>query len=152
MAESNAISGHGVSVTKGGTAITELRDVNPPELSREVIEVTRQSDTDDRSKVGIRKYGDLVFQINLLFTDPTHQDLIESWVSGTVDEFEIVFPDGVVWSFDGYVINVSPDAPVDGVQRATVTVRQTGGIAFYPLLTTEDGETLTTEDDDPLEI
>jgi hypothetical protein len=152
MSESNAISGHGVSVVKGGTPITELRDVNPPALSREIFEVTRQSDTDERSKVGIRKYGDLVIQINLLFTDATHQDLMDAWVNGVIDDFEIVYPDGIVWSFEGYVINIAPDAPVDGAQMATVTIRQSGGIAFNPLLTTEDGETLTTEDGDALEI
>lgn len=152
MSESNAISGHGVEVRKGGVAITELRSVDPPSLSRDVHEVTRQSDEDERVKVGLRKYGDLRLEINLLFTDATHLDLIDAWVNATIDDFEIEFPDGVIWSFDGFVVNVAPDSPVDGAQTATVTIRPTGGIAFNPLLVTEDEELLTTEDGETFEI
>jgi hypothetical protein len=152
MSESNAISGHGVAVLKGGVPITELRDVVPPTLTREVIEVTRQSDTDERNKVGIRQYGDLRLEINLLLTDPTHLDLIDAWVNATIDDFEIQYPDGTVWAFDGFVINVAPESPVDGVQSAAVVIRPTGGIAFNPLLETEDEELLTTEDGETFEI
>lgn len=151
MSESNAISGHGVSVLKGGVAIPELRNVTLPTLSRDVFEVTRQADLDDVYKVGLRKHSDLILEINLLFNNASHDDLLDAWASGTIDTFDVNFPDGEQWSFDGYVTNVSPEAPVDGAQTARVTIHPSGTISFDPLLETEDGEILTTEDGDPLE-
>lgn len=140
MTESNAISAHGTLVYKNGVLVPELRDVIPPALSRDSFETTRMADTDDVYKVGIKKYGDLQFELNLLYTNVVHLNIISDWVNGTEDSWEIAFPDSTSWTFTGLVTSVAPDAPVDGVQKATVRVRVSGGISFFALRVTEAGE------------
>jgi len=135
-AESNAISAHGTIIKRNSVAIAELRDITPPPLTRKPIETTTHNSDDDSYVVGIRRKGELQFQLNFLpFSDTTHDadgGLLTAWANGTKDLYEIDFPDGAIWLFSGFVTNIAPKSPVDGEQSASVSIRPSGGQIFTP--------------------
>lgn len=134
--ESEGISSHGTVISRNGVEIGELKDITPPPLSRKPIETSTQNSDDDSYVVGIRRKGELQFVINFLpFTDPTHDastGLLDAWADGSKDSYQIDFPDGAMWLFSGFVSNIAPKAPVDGVQEANVSIRPSGGQVFTP--------------------
>lgn len=145
MAAANAISAHGTVLKFNGTPVNELRDVGAPQLMREITEVTRLSDRDERVKVGIKRNGVINFELNWVATDPTHLGLLTAWVNATEDTYELDFPDGAAWSFTGFVANIAPMSPVDGLQAARVTVRPAHGLSFSSFRATEAGDIRITE-------
>lgn len=135
-AESRGISAHGTLVKRNGTAIAELQDITPPQLTRKPIDTTTQNSDDDSYVAGIRRKGELQFSMNFLPSlDPTHDantGLLKAWADGTKDQYQILFPDGAVWLFSGFVVNIQPKAPVDGALSANVSIRPSGGQIFTP--------------------
>lgn len=135
-AESNAISAHGTIIKRNNVAIAELGDVTPPALSRKPIETTMHGSDDDSYVVGIRRKAELQFNLNFLPSgEGTHNantGLLKAWADGTKDLYQILFPDGAVWTFSGFVSQIAPKAPVDGALSASVSIRPSGGQIFTP--------------------
>lgn len=135
-AESNGISAHGTIIKRNGTAIAELKDITPPALTRKPIDTTTHNSDDDSYVVGIRRKGELQFMLNWRPSGEATHDattgLLDAWASGSKDQYEIDFPDGAVWLFSGFVTNIAPKQPVDGVQEASVSIRPSGGQIFTP--------------------
>src|SRR3954468_9772878 len=115
-AESNGISAHGTIIKRNGTEIGELKDITPPALTRKPIDTTTQNSDDDSYVVGIRRKGELQFMLNFLpYAEATHDastGLLDAWADGSKDEYQILFPDGAVWLFSGFVSNIAPKQPV----------------------------------------
>ena len=134
--ESNGISAHGTIIKRNTVPIAELKDITPPALSRKPLETTTHNSDDDSYVVGIRRKGELQFMVNFLpFDEPTHDGstgLLDAWAQGSKDRYDIEFPDGAVWLFSGYVTNIAPKNPVDGVFEASVSIRPSGGQIFTP--------------------
>ena len=134
--ESNGISAHGTIIKRNGTPIAELRDITPPPLSRNPIETTTHNSDDDSYVVGIRRKGELQFEVNWLPSDEATHDaeegLLDAWATGSKDSYEILFPDGAYWLLSGFVTNIAPKAPVDGAQSASISIRPSGGQVFTP--------------------
>jgi hypothetical protein len=135
-AESNGISAHGTIIKRNGVNIAELKDITPPPLSRKPIDTTTHNSDDDSYVVGIRRKGELQFMVNWLpsgeATHDANSGLLDAWAQGSKDEYQILFPDGSVWLFSGFVTNIAPKAPVDGVQEASISVRPSGGQIMTP--------------------
>lgn len=135
-AESNGISAHGTIIKRNNIAIAELKDITPPPLSRKAIETSTQNSDDDSYVVGIRRKGELQCMINFLPSGESTHDastgLLEAWAEGSKDKYELLYPDGAVWLFSGFVTNIAPKSPVDGVQEANVSIRPSGGQIFTP--------------------
>lgn len=134
--ESNGISAHGTIIKRNNTAIAELKDITPPALTRKPIETTTHNSNDDSYVVGIRRKGELSFMVNFLPSgEATHNGLtglLAAWGTGQKDEYKVLFPDGAIWLFSGFVTNVAPKAPVDGAQEASISIRPSGGQVFTP--------------------
>jgi hypothetical protein len=135
-AESNGISAHGTIIKRNNTAIAELKDITPPALTRKPIDTTTHNSDDDSYVVGIRRKGELSFMVNFLPSgEVTHgatSGLLEAWATGSKDKYQILFPDGAIWLFSGFVVNIAPKQPVDGVQEASISIRPSGGQVFTP--------------------
>lgn len=135
-AESNGISAHGTIIKRNNTAIAELKDITPPPLSRNPIETSTHNSDDDSYVVGIRRKGELQFQMNFLpsgeATHDANTGLLDAWATGSKDKYEILFPDGAIWMFSGFVTNIAPTQPVDGAQEASVSIRPSGGQVITP--------------------
>ena len=117
----------------GGTVtfevIGELRDITAPALTRNTIELTNHNNSDDEYIVGIRRHGDLTFNVNFVPTNGSHDHLTglqKKWFDGTRDIYKLTYPDGTSWLFSGFVTNFGASAPVDDRLSADVTIRPTG--------------------------
>jgi len=136
----NAISAQGTLIARAPaatptvfTTIGELHDITAPALSRNPIEMTAHNDVEESFVVGIRRKGELQFEIGFLPTLATHGQsagLIKAWKDGTRDIYKITYPEGSIWLFSGYVTNFAPKAPVDDALTADVTIRPTGTSTF----------------------
>jgi hypothetical protein len=130
----NAISAQGTLIARQPlgsgpfTTIGELRDITGPALMRNPIEVTAHNDVEEHFVVGIRRKGELTFQIGFLPTLASHDSqtgLIQAWQDGSRDVYRVTYPDGSMWLFSGYVTNIGASAPVDDGLVADVTIRPT---------------------------
>jgi hypothetical protein len=109
--------------------IAELREITPPALTRNEIELTTHNNDDDEYIVGIRRHGTMTFNINFVPQNSTHDHdsgLQQAWFDGTRDIYRLTYPDGTQWLFSGFVTNIAPSAPVDDRLSADITVRPTG--------------------------
>lgn len=136
MADSNAISAQGTLIHRNGVAIAELRDITPPALTRNPIETTMHNSLDDSYVVGIRRKGELTFELGFLPSgEATHNNvagLMKAWADGSKDFYRIAFPDGANWYFSGFVTNIAPSAPVDDGLTASISIRPSGGQILTP--------------------
>ena len=108
-----------------------LKDISGPGFSRDTHDASTQ--TTDWAEVipGLKQPGEVTFGINFVPTDPSHDPstgLIKDFVDGTLRNFRLIFPDPgtTTWQFAAYVTNFEPDAPVDGVLTASVTISING--------------------------
>jgi hypothetical protein len=134
---SDAISAHGTMIARSGQLITpvayvdiaEVGDITPISFTRNEHDVTTQNDDIDAYVLGVLRRGPVSFVINFLGNDATHDEiagLLYSIANHHKDKWRITFPDGTVWSFTAGISGFTPEAPVDGPLRATVTLRPTG--------------------------
>lgn len=121
---------------QGGTVaftdIGELRDITPPALTRNAIETTTHNLSDDQYLVGIRRHGDMTFNVVFIPSGSVagHDHLTglqKKWFDGTRNIYRVRFPDTTAWIFSGFVTGFAPSAPVDDVLSADVTIRPTRG-------------------------
>lgn len=133
---SSAISAHGTLVARATVTIGELMDITPPSLQRNTFDTTNQNDSDESFVVGVRRKGELQFTVNFLPSgEVTHgavSGLLKAYDTGSKDLWKITYPDNSTWSFSGYIVNISPKAPVDGALQADITVRPTNAFVFTP--------------------
>jgi hypothetical protein len=130
-----SIGSHGTIVARSPLAtnvftnIGYLGDITPPSLSRNTEDVSTQNDDIDMFIVGILRRGEVTFPINFLAANATHDHLTglyKAIIDKQLDEYKVTTPDGFEWKFRAYCIGIDPEAPVDGAQRAEVTLRPTG--------------------------
>ena len=116
--------------------IAELRDITAPALTRNTIETTTHNLQDDQHIVGVRRHGELTFDMNFLPRHESHDHLTalqKKWYDGSRDIYRLTFPDGAsgtAWLFSGFVTNIGASAPVDDRLSAPVTIRPTGPHAW----------------------
>lgn len=115
------------------TNIAELRALTPPNLSRNELETTTHNEADDAYLVGIRRKGTLTASLNFVPSGSTHNSSsgIVRWMdTGERRIWRIRFPDGTAWIFSGFVTNVGPQADVDSILTADISVRPTGATQY----------------------
>jgi hypothetical protein len=132
----NAVSSHGTVISRAPaatpTVFTEiggLGDLQPPSLSRNSFDVTTQNDDIDQYGVGVLRRAEVTFPINFRWDEPTHNHiagLYKAIIDATLDAYKLTFPDGTEFVFNAFVTNITHQQPVDGVQRADVTLRPSG--------------------------
>src|SRR5690242_15876047 len=72
--------------------IAELREITPPALTRNEIELTNHNNSDDEYIVGIRRHGTLTFNLNFVPQNATHDHetgLQAAWFDGTRDIYRL---------------------------------------------------------------
>ena len=132
---SNAVSSHGTVIARQATPggpfveIAEMGDLQPPSLSRNTFDVTTQNDDIDAYVAGVLRRAEITFPVNFRWDETTHNHiagLYKAIKDNTLDGYKITFPDATPWIFSGFVTNIGMEAPVDGAQRANVTIRPSG--------------------------
>lgn len=136
----NALPSHGTLIQYEDPAapgswitVAELGDLTPLQLSRNTFETTAHNDDEDSFVVGLKRKGDLGFQIRYVPDDPTHNDttgLLKFWADGTLVNWRVVWTNGAYWQFPGYVIGFQPSAPLEGLLAAECMVKPSGDMVF----------------------
>ncbi len=124
--------------TESFTTIAEVKDITPPQFSRETIDVTNHSSPGGWEEViaSIKRSGNVSFDCNWIPNSPTHDfasGLGADFQSGVNRHWRIVFPAaaGITWTFSGFITAFNPAAPVLGVLGLSITIKVTG----QPVLT-----------------
>ena len=113
------------------TTIAKIKDISGPGFNRGTHDASTQTTDWGEIVPGIKMGGQVTFDINLIPTEGTHDQttgLLKDFIDGVKRNFQLVFPDAgnTVWQFAAYVLNFEPDAPVDGLLTASLTVEITG--------------------------
>lgn len=111
------------------TPIGEVGDITLPGMTRNEHETTSHNKDIDSYVLGVLRRQAPTFPIFFNANDPTHDHLTGLYQAIMDNEFtgyKMTQPDGFEWLFSGYVQNIQPSAPVDGVQTAQVTIRPSG--------------------------
>jgi hypothetical protein len=113
------------------TAIAEVIDISYPDLMRDETETTPHDSDIDCWVLGVKKRSPLTFEINYLFDNTAHSDLIDSWDVNDTLGWNITEPTGTPgageWILSGEISLISRTDPVrSGQITAAVTVRPSG--------------------------
>lgn len=133
---SEAVSSTGILVERAPFAtptafavIGEITSVTPGGKSRNKIETSTHNEGTESHVLGILRQADPSFHINYVGSDQTHVDINSDIDNNTKNAWRIRFPSGVKRSGMAYVQQFTfDDAPVDGVQGATITLTWAGPV------------------------
>lgn len=137
--ESNAISGYDTAFAIHDGAdpgafdtIAEVMEITPPNQQSDDIEVTHYKSPGKKREFiqGLTDPGEMTFGINWIPSDATDVILQALKASGAKRDMKITWPNGVVWTFNGYIKGFEPTAPIDDRMTATITVRVSGDTAI----------------------
>lgn len=113
------------------TTIAKIKDIGGPAFNRGTHDASTQTTDWGEIVPGLKMGGQVTFDINLIPTEATHDEntgLLKDFIDGTKRNFQLVFPDtaNTTWQFAAFVLSFEPDAPVDGLLTASLTVEITG--------------------------
>lgn len=134
---SGAISGHGTLLKRGNgatpevfTTIAEVASISGPALAQETIDVTSHDSTDGWREFigGLLDGGEVSFDVHLIPTNATHDNLWTDLSNRTLRNFQLVFPDGgaTTWAFSALVTGFSTNEPIDSQLSASVSLKISG--------------------------
>ena len=137
MGTSNAIVGTGTTFTidtmvRPAAAPIYILDVTPPGRSRKKIETTHLGTrtageiTNGEPGQGTNLPSSLVTLGDAEFKIAFFPDAVIP--IGMKKDCLITFPEGTIWSFEGFIKTYSPEVPLEERMTATITVKATSGI------------------------
>jgi predicted secreted protein len=139
---SNAISAYGTLLKRGDggspetfTTVSEVRSISGPSMETDEADVTTHSSA---AAGAFREFiltlidaGSIEFEINYVYSDPTHIGLRTDFLARTKRNWQLVLPGSIqTISFSGYVKTVPFEFPVDGPITQKITIRCTGAPTF----------------------
>lgn len=141
MAASQAETGHGATFKRGDgaatelfTAIAEVINITPPQLSREEVEASHLSSPDNYAEflAGMKDGGTPTITMAFLPGDATNASVLSDFEAGNNTNYEIEYPDGSKWAFAAFV---SGYAPGEIANNERITAEVTFRISGKPTLT-----------------
>lgn len=132
---SEGIATLGTEITRNSVHVAQVMDINGPDLSTDTDEITNHDSPDGVEEFlpTIKRTGEVTFELVFNGDEASHDDnsgLIEAWETRSLDDYEIIYPDGSKWDLQAYVTGFSMAAPVDGHLSADVTLRPSGAPTF----------------------
>jgi len=124
--------------TETFASIVEVKDITPPQLSKDSIEVTSQdSDNGYREFIpGWKDSGEVSFEGNWIPENSTQDGstgLLASFNDDDNHNWQIVLPaggGGGKLEFSGHVTNFEPDLPMEDVAKLSITIKLTGKMTY----------------------
>lgn len=128
---SNAIAGPGFLLKANGTTVAEVKDINGPEMTVDVVDVTNQDSPDNFEEIipTLKHGGTSSFDLNFVPSDVTQTDLLGFLNARSLQSFTITVGAATV-SFDGYVVKWGMKFPVANVAGAMVEIRVSGPVTI----------------------
>lgn len=142
MAATNGTSGFGtlLKVGNGGSptetfaAIAEVKSISGPQISMEFIDATHMESPSGYREVlpSFKDGGEVSFDVNFLPANSTQTGLTTDFENQTLRNFKIVWPDAAptTWAFSAYITGFQPNASIDDVLSASVTLKISGAVDF----------------------
>jgi predicted secreted protein len=127
-----AIAAYGVTLTRDGNAIAMITNIDPPEITRETIDVTSHgsSDTYREYIAGLKDGGEMSIEGNFKAGDTDGQiALLTDLENGTLQSFVMTFPTAITatLTFSAYVTKFKAGPfPVDGKVPFSATFKISG--------------------------
>ncbi len=124
-----AIDGAGICYFIGALEIAEVTDISdPPGKSREALDASHHKSPNKMKEYisGFGEIGEVKFNINWIPGDDESDALFGYVDSGEVVVHRHVWPNGHEFSFSGFIMDLTPAAPLNGILQMTVTVRTSG--------------------------
>jgi predicted secreted protein len=116
------------------TDIGQLRDIGPPGITRDSIEVTTHDSTDAWREFikGIKDGGEFTMVVEydpVLATHDYSTGLLSDFDEDvTIPNFRLTFPDATTtqWICPGFITNAQPATPLDSDLTMAITVKVSG--------------------------
>lgn len=129
-----AVTAFGVALRRDGVEVAEVKSIDGPQLAAEAVEATHL-----KSKNGFREYvggikdgGEITLTINFIMSNATHgagAGILADWNADAVMPtvtWDLVWPNGSVWTFPAIQTGWSSGAEVDGILEAEITLQVAG--------------------------
>jgi hypothetical protein len=121
------VAGTGGNATPGYQTIAEIRKVGPGGKSRNKIETSIHNEGTESHVLGILRQKDPTLDINFVGTKPSHAAIDNDINLNIKNTWQIAFPSGRTRTGNAYVQELTfDDAPVDGVEGASLTITWAG--------------------------
>lgn len=122
---------HGTKLKRGEEYVAKLLNIDPPEMSRDDIDVTDHDSPDSFREwiPGLKDGGEVPIEGHLIPTNETQKGLLAALDVDEPEAWTIEFPTvpKLYVVFSGYVHNYKVgSAPVDGVMTFSCTIKVTG--------------------------
>ncbi|HAR45320.1 MAG TPA: outer capsid protein Hoc [Nitrospiraceae bacterium] len=114
------------------TAIAELTELTPPQMSRDDIDVTSHQSPDGHREFipGMRDGGEVSAKANWLPTNATHDEttgLLSSFNNDDVHNWRLYIPViGKTLPFRGFLTAFEPDLPIEEQAQLSFTIKVSG--------------------------
>lgn len=122
---SDAVAAIGATITIGGTAIEEVRDITGLEFSTDEVDVTSHDSPGYGEEVlpTIKRWGTISFAMNAVPTATGQQMLYDAWEARSSSSFVITYTNGVTGTFTGFVRRFGLAAAVTDINMVDVEIR-----------------------------
>jgi len=129
-----AVDTFGTTLTIDAVPITQMQDIDGPNLSTDTDEITNHSSPGAVEEFipTIKRTGEISFPLVFDPSNAGHVALGAAWSARSLEPFVMTYPDGSSWTFDAYVIGFGDGAPVAGHLAKAVTLRPSGEPIFDP--------------------
>lgn len=140
---SAAIAGINTNLKRGDgaspevfTTVAEVRSINGPTMSVEVVDVTNHDSTGAvrEKKPSLIDPGQISFDLNFQPNEGTHDEttgLIDRFENRSIDNYQLVFPSTIAtYQMAAFVVGMPITFPTDDVITSNVTLEVTGAIDF----------------------
>ena len=110
-------------VTSGFSA--EVTDIRPPGMSRESVDVTKQTSTAAREFTPSDLYDGGEFSFDGHLNPDTFPP-----INAAAETIRLKFTSGTWWTFTGFATGYELDAPLEGKMTFTMTVKVSGRVSI----------------------
>lgn len=113
--------------------LAEVKDITPPSDTVDIRDATHMASPDRTREFveGLNDPGECSFMMNFVPGSPADLAVQGFRGAGAID-LQVVFPNGVIWSFRGIRTGYQPAVPTEGIMDATVTFKVTGSYVATP--------------------
>lgn len=114
------------------TAIAEITELTPPQMSRDDIDVTSHQSSDGYREFisGLRDGGEVTFKANWLPTNSTHDGttgLLETFNDNDTHNWKVILPNTLITiAFSGFLTAFEPDLPIEEQAQLSGTIKVSG--------------------------
>lgn len=121
-------TGFGITIDFASGFCAEILDTTPPGQSRESIDTSHTATPNgDMTFIPSKLVDNGECQVELAF----HPDVAVP-IHSDPETVTIHFPSGTTWSFQGFLTNHEPAAPIDDRMTVTATIKVSGPITITP--------------------